>query len=290
VGRANRTRTVEALLAGLDASSLAAAAARPNANPTLIRERRNTIPFAGVNAIHPPPLSPREPRLSKRPFIVLISLVSITVLAGISTLIYRGRTRPELRADTPITTPPASVTPTEPTIEIEKPREPASAQVAPLAADTQLSTGKDELPTVASKAGESIADSASKPAAPILAAAPHAEKRPAQSEPNQSETSELPAVSKHPLAVAPLPESIDSCPYPATAMDSVRTGSVGLLVYISPDGGVVDTRLDESSGSEDLDRAAVACVQEHGQFAARHLGSKVPGYWGRMRFNWSFGG
>ncbi len=297
VGRANRTSTVEALLAGLDASSLAAAAARPNANPTLIRERRNTVPFAGVDTIKPPPISPRVPRLSRSLLIVLISLVSITVLAGISALIYRARARPELRAVMPITAPPAAVTPTESTIEIEKPPETASPQVAPLGtADTQLSTANDELPPVAqtppvvSKAAESIGGAAFKPAAPILAAAPHAERRPAQNEPNQSDTSELPAVSKHPLAVAPLAESIDSCPYPETAMKSGRTGSVGLLVYISPDGGTVDTRLDESSGSEDLDRAAVACVQGHGRFAARHLGSKVPGYWGRMRFNWSFGG
>jgi TonB family protein len=304
VGRANRTSTVEALLASLDASSPAAAAARPNANPTLIRERRNTVPFAGVDTIKPPPISPREPGLSRGVLIVLISLVSIIALAGISALIYRARARPELRAVTPITAPPAAVTPTEPTTEIEKPSpETASPQVAPPGtADTQLSTANDELPAVAPtpvaaqtppvvpKTADSIVGTTPKAAPPILAAAPHIERRPAQNLPNQIDSSELPAVSKHPLAVAPLAESIDSCPYPETALKAGRTGSVGLLVYISPDGGAVNTRLDESSGSEDLDRAAVACVQEHGRFSARHLGSKVPGYWGRMRFNWSFGG
>jgi len=81
----------------------------------------------------------------------------------------------------------------------------------------------------------------------------------------------------------------DSCPYPAEARARGDTGEVVLLVYVSPDGSVLDTRVDGSSGSEVLDQAAARCVKDNARFVPKNAGAKKIGYWGRMKFNWSFG-
>jgi TonB family protein len=65
---------------------------------------------------------------------------------------------------------------------------------------------------------------------------------------------------------------------------------VGLLVYISPEGNVLDAAVTESSGSDVLDRAAVSCVQKRGQFSPLHDGSSSKGHWGHMKFVYSVGG
>jgi TonB family protein len=99
-------------------------------------------------------------------------------------------------------------------------------------------------------------------------------------------------VAKHVLPIKPLPESeasMDSCPYPAEALRQELTGSVGLLVYVSASGDVLNTRVDESSGSDALDQAALNCVREKGHFPLSRRGNAERGYWGHMRFNWSFG-
>jgi TonB family protein len=99
-------------------------------------------------------------------------------------------------------------------------------------------------------------------------------------------------MGKHVPAVIPLPESeasMTGCPYPAEARQQVQTGAVGLLVYISPDGDVLDTAVTESSGSDALDQAAVSCVQKKGRFSPLSSGSSK-GHWGHMKFIWSFGG
>jgi TonB family protein len=99
-------------------------------------------------------------------------------------------------------------------------------------------------------------------------------------------------IGKKVAAIIPLPDAADklaSCPYPEEARRQVETGTVVLLVYVSPEGAAANTQIDTSSGSQSLDQAAVSCVQEFGQFAPRLTGKKATGYWGRMKFKWSFG-
>jgi protein TonB len=99
-------------------------------------------------------------------------------------------------------------------------------------------------------------------------------------------------IGKKVPAIIPLPESaskLASCPYPEEARRQVETGTVVLLVYVSPEGAAANTQVDTSSGSTSLDQAAVTCVQEFGQFTPRQAGKHGAGYWGRMKFNWSFG-
>jgi TonB family protein len=62
-----------------------------------------------------------------------------------------------------------------------------------------------------------------------------------------------------------------------------------LLVRVGPDGSVLDTAIDQSSGSEVLDHAAAQCVLERGRFSPRAVRKQAGSYWGRMKFNWSFG-
>jgi TonB family protein len=95
----------------------------------------------------------------------------------------------------------------------------------------------------------------------------------------------VPAIIPLPVAAAKLA----SCPYPEEARRQVETGTVVLLVYVSAEGAAANTQIDSSSGSTSLDQAAVSCVQEFGQFAPHLTGKRATGYWGRMKFNWSFG-
>lgn len=81
----------------------------------------------------------------------------------------------------------------------------------------------------------------------------------------------------------------DNCPYPREAMDQGLTGAVFLLVHVASDGRPTTTRIDRSSGSDVLDQAAVRCVTQFGRFPAALDSGAADGYWGRMRFKWSFG-
>jgi TonB family protein len=99
-------------------------------------------------------------------------------------------------------------------------------------------------------------------------------------------------IGKKVPAIIPLPDAavkLASCPYPEEARRQVETGTVVLLVYVSAEGTAANTQIDTSSGSTSLDQAAVSCVQEFGQFAPHLNGKRATGYWGRMKFNWSFG-
>jgi TonB family protein len=82
---------------------------------------------------------------------------------------------------------------------------------------------------------------------------------------------------------------VDACPYPDAARHAGDTGTVVLLVFVAADGSALDTHVAASSGSDVLDDAAAACVKENGHFAPRRVGTHAPGYWGRMKFNWSAG-
>jgi TonB family protein len=125
--------------------------------------------------------------------------------------------------------------------------------------------------------------------APALASGASAAPAAAATHPDVGGTA---PIGKKVPAIIPLPDSaskLASCPYPEDARRAVETGTVVLLVYVSPEGAAANTQVDASSGSASLDQAAVSCVQEFGQFAPHQTGKRGAGYWGRMKFNWSFG-
>jgi TonB family protein len=101
-----------------------------------------------------------------------------------------------------------------------------------------------------------------------------------------------PPIGKNIPAIVLTPESassVNNCPYPEEARREVQTGSVVLLVFVASDGVALNTKIDESSGWPLLDEAATNCVRAHGQFAPKLVGKQAVSYWGRMRFNWSIG-
>jgi protein TonB len=110
---------------------------------------------------------------------------------------------------------------------------------------------------------------------------------------SEAESEDAPPFGKKILPIIPSPgaeSKLSSCPYPQDALRMAETGTVGLLVYVSPSGNVTNTRIDSSSGSPSLDQAAANCVRQFGQFAPRLAGRRAEGHWGRLKFNWSFGG
>jgi len=127
---------------------------------------------------------------------------------------------------------------------------------------------------------------------------PPAEREPAAA-PESPRTPASPAV----LAKStPIPKNIspvklepnsaavsDSCPYPVAARNRGETGTVVLLIYVTPDGHATDTNIESSSGSDVLDEAAASCVKEYGHFLPRRVGARAEAGWFRMKFRWSFG-
>jgi TonB family protein len=101
----------------------------------------------------------------------------------------------------------------------------------------------------------------------------------------------LPALIATPDAQARM-QSEENCPYPPEARNEMQTGTVVLLVYVSPDGSAANVQLDGdgSSGSAVLNLAAIKCVREMGHFPPKIVDSKPVGYWARTKFVWSFGG
>jgi protein TonB len=80
-----------------------------------------------------------------------------------------------------------------------------------------------------------------------------------------------------------------NCPYPREALDQGLTGTVSLLIYVSPEGKPTNVKMDKSSGAEVLDKAAVTCVEQFARFPTTPGGTPSGAYWGRLRFKWSFG-
>lgn len=101
-----------------------------------------------------------------------------------------------------------------------------------------------------------------------------------------------PPFGKKVPSILPLPTTPsldDACPYPSAARARGESGVVVLLVQVSPDGGVANTAIEQSSGFESLDQATTACVTAHGRFAVKRIGSKGVSYWGRIKFSWGVG-
>jgi TonB family protein len=107
--------------------------------------------------------------------------------------------------------------------------------------------------------------------------------------PRQEDLNKPPA-SKNIPRIKPAPNFenfMEPCSYPKEAEGAL--GDVGLLIHVAPDGTVLDAQVDTSSGSDVLDQAAARCVIDNGHFLPKNIGSQKAGYWGRMKFKWTFG-
>ncbi len=74
--------------------------------------------------------------------------------------------------------------------------------------------------------------------------------------------------------------------YPARAARNGETGTVALALLIGTDGRVSDAKVSKSSGSRDLDRAAVAALSLCKFKPAMNNGSPEAA-WGRIAYVWS---
>jgi TonB family protein len=74
--------------------------------------------------------------------------------------------------------------------------------------------------------------------------------------------------------------------YPPRSRLPNEQGTVVLLIRIEPDGHVSDTTVEETSGSQRLDRVTQACVMA-GSFEPRRSGWRAVPSWQRVHWNWS---
>jgi len=197
------------------------------------------------------PLPARAPRRFVLPALIVLT-ISI-VIGGIAMYLYRDYfTSVQTRPRNPLNpAPPASPTAPPPSSAVA-----GTATASPPRAATVASSQTANPPAVADKKIDSSAS------IQILRPLPKAAKAMADS---------------------------DNCPYPREAVEQGLTGTVSVLVYVAPDGRPMKTKMDKTSGSEALDQAAVRCVEQFGRFPAPPSNSSSAGYWGRLRFKWSFG-
>lgn len=174
---------------------------------------------------------------------------------------------------TPASTPSAPAE-QEPSLSFTAP----AAEPAPAA--TEAAT---EAPPAAAEAPPARAENR-KPT-PAAASVSSAKATPVASDARPPPHANVPSIAPTPASAA----GVDACPYPQEARRMMETGTVILLVRVGPDGSVLDTAIDQSSGSEVLDHAAAQCVLERGRFSPRAVRKQAGSYWGRMKFNWSFG-
>jgi TonB family protein len=291
--QAQRTPSVTALLAGLGwtadppaAASLAHApaaipasaaataestppAAAASEQPIAPRPARRVpvrLPIPSISAIPPerpklpkPPKTPKSPappapgesRRIVMPALIVLSLSLLVV--GIGIYVHRKKGASVTAQSHTAISPPAAASPMAPS--------PATA-VSPGATASPPLAGAVASPQKANQ--PSVAGAKTVPVAPI------------------------PVLRPLPKAAAAMADS-DNCPYPREAVAQGLTGTVFLLVYVASDGRAMQIKMDKTSGSDVLDQAAVRCIEQYGRFAAPEGKSSSGGYWGRIRFKWSFG-
>jgi TonB family protein len=236
------------------------------------------IPAVGMSSTAPYRTEPPHPNLWARYRVpVVVGVLLVALGAG---LVYRE-----------------FVTPATNSAPLPEPVEAASGEV-----DTQTSAISDTAaatprPAPAPPSLMTAATTASVAANPPFV--PTARTPPGRPAAHAVAMAEHAPPTAHAAAAAglrPLPRSAaamaqnDNCPYPREAVDEGLTGTVVLSVFVTADGYPDQVKTDKTSGSQVLDEAAVRCVERFGRFSAAPGGEGSGGYWGRLRFTWSFGG
>ena len=87
--------------------------------------------------------------------------------------------------------------------------------------------------------------------------------------------------------VAPVMDSKSCDPpkYPKAALMNEEQGTVSLLFLVSPDGKVTDSKVDKSSGSKSLDKAALSAFSLC-KFKPGTKDGKPEQLWAKVEFVW----
>jgi protein TonB len=87
--------------------------------------------------------------------------------------------------------------------------------------------------------------------------------------------------------VAPVLDSKSCEPpkYPKAALMNEETGTVALMFLVSPDGKVTDSKVDKSSGSKSLDKAALSAFTQC-KFKPGTKDGKPDALWAKIEFVW----
>lgn len=87
--------------------------------------------------------------------------------------------------------------------------------------------------------------------------------------------------------VAPIldSKSCDPPKYPKAALMNEETGTVSLLFLVSADGKVTDSKVDKSSGSKSLDKAALSAFSQC-KFKPGTKDGKPDQVWAKVDFVW----
>jgi TonB family protein len=232
----------------------------PPPAPRAARRRQGRLPLPSIKATPRPPPPPPASRGYLIPIVIVLSL--LLVAAGVGYFFYRRHAGAGLTTSSSGGRDPAS-------------RSASSSSAAPAAS---------AAPVMADNASTPAAATPPPPANPVAAQQAGNPSTPSDS---KAAAGALPLLRPLPKAAAAMANG-DNCPYPREAMDKGVTGTVLLLVYVSPDGKPAKSKMDRTSGSEALDVAATRCVEQFARFAAPSEG--MSGYWGRVRFKWSVGG
>lgn len=87
--------------------------------------------------------------------------------------------------------------------------------------------------------------------------------------------------------VAPVLDSKSCEPpkYPKAALMNEETGTVSLLFQVSPDGKVNESKVEKSSGSKSLDKAALSAFTQC-KFKPGTKDGKADTLWAKVEFVW----
>jgi len=80
-------------------------------------------------------------------------------------------------------------------------------------------------------------------------------------------------------------KSCDPPKYPKAALMNEETGTVSLLFLVSLEGKVMDSKIDKSSGSKSLDKAALSAFSQC-KFKPGTKDGKPDQLWGKVEFVW----
>ncbi|MFZ6645670.1 energy transducer TonB [Undibacterium sp. TJN25] len=80
-------------------------------------------------------------------------------------------------------------------------------------------------------------------------------------------------------------KSCDQPKYPKAALMNEETGTVSMGLLVGPDGKVVESKVEKSSGSKSLDKAALAAYSQC-KFKPGTKDGKADQVWAKIDFVW----
>jgi protein TonB len=80
-------------------------------------------------------------------------------------------------------------------------------------------------------------------------------------------------------------KSCEAPKYPKAALINEEQGTVALLFLVPPDGHVTDSKIEKSSGSKSLDKAALTAFSQC-KFKPGMKDGKPDALWAKVEFEW----